>query len=62
MRLVLKKFVLVGVWVLRVEFVLLWNRYIPRQVASSHEVNQDDAQGFQVISTRMLITLVATER
>lgn len=56
-----QKLVLVSIWILCIDILGVGSFHIPGQVAPSHEVEQDDAQGLEVITARMLVAFVAAE-
>ena len=59
LRLVLEQLVLVGVRVLRVEFLHLRHGHVPWEIATSHEIDQDDTKRLEIIPTRVLIAFVS---
>ena len=58
---VLEKLVLVGIRILGIDVLGVGSFHVPGQMSSSHKVEQDDAEGFEVVAARMLVALVAAE-
>ena len=57
-----QKLCLVGIWILGIDVELTWAREVPWELTFLQEVDQNDAKRFEVVSSRVLVALMATER